>query len=225
MNNPLIFTDPSGYRPDLIFEEEEMMRRSGGGTGFNYFGWINRSMSSVGWTDYTGPTWNQMNYWYDNIKGNKAFGQHSENIGYWWRNGMPTSPTGKDLLDGANMFVNEGYIPGAADFLFVDRYGTSIELTTIFSFLDKRRLDYTNSQALLEARMAEYTYGAYGMMMGDPPAANRGGDGIDEIGVDINYGFGYGYKTPFGSAQVKIGNAKVWSLKCRKEDLCRIVIC
>jgi hypothetical protein len=58
--------------------------------------------------------------------------------------------------------------------------------------------------------------GAHKVFFDEPDqsfAANGGGDGIDEIGVDINYGFGYGYKTPFGSAQVKIGNAKVWSLK------------
>ena len=40
LNNPLIFTDPSGYRPEALFEEEERMERNSASGGFNYFGWI-----------------------------------------------------------------------------------------------------------------------------------------------------------------------------------------
>jgi hypothetical protein len=31
------------------------------------------------------------------------------------------------------------------------------------------------------------------------------------MGIDVNYGFGIGLKSPYGTAQVRIANAKVWS--------------
>src|SRR6056297_3575261 len=56
MNNPLIFTDPSGYRPDLIFEEELRISAGqdfggGGGGSWNPFGWMNQ------WYGSTGISW------------------------------------------------------------------------------------------------------------------------------------------------------------------------
>src|SRR6056297_1692662 len=62
MNNPLIFTDPSGYRPDLIFEEERRISAGqdfggGGGGSWNPFGWISSGteymqeyITSMSWT-------------------------------------------------------------------------------------------------------------------------------------------------------------------------------
>jgi len=43
MNNPLIFTDPSGYMPDWVQDEyDHYYSNGGGGGGFNYVGWISK---------------------------------------------------------------------------------------------------------------------------------------------------------------------------------------
>ncbi|MFO7881002.1 MAG: RHS repeat-associated core domain-containing protein [Kosmotogaceae bacterium] len=40
--------------------------------------------------------------------------------------------------------------------------------------------------------------------------------GVDEIGFDLNVGFGYGWKTPFGSLQIKTANARLWKASLSK---------
>jgi murein DD-endopeptidase MepM/ murein hydrolase activator NlpD len=66
MNNPLIFTDPSGYMPNWVQDEYDHYyrnsggddrRNEGGGGGWNPFGWINNSMNIGGWTKNPGDYW------------------------------------------------------------------------------------------------------------------------------------------------------------------------
>lgn len=65
MNNPLIYTDPSGYMPNWVQDEYDHYYRNGGGGdrrneggfgGWNPFGWINQWGHSSGvsyGSDYT----------------------------------------------------------------------------------------------------------------------------------------------------------------------------
>src|SRR6056297_264484 len=84
MNNPLIFTDPSGYRPDLIFEEERRISAGqdfggGGGGSWNPFGWIRNG------TDYmqgyiTSMSWSYSNGYHHNYHTGEGFFSSSDKI-------------------------------------------------------------------------------------------------------------------------------------------------
>ena len=43
------------------------------------------------------------------------------------------------------------------------------------------------------------------------PSGQGGEQGTDKMGVDVNYGLGFGFRSPYGTAQVRFANAKVWS--------------
>jgi hypothetical protein len=49
---------------------------------------------------------------------------------------------------------------------------------------------------------------------------NGGGEGqvTEDIGVDINYGLGYGHKSPIGTSQIRFFNAKAWSYSFNGEE-------
>ena len=56
----------------------------------------------------------------------------------------------------------------------------------------------------------------YGMMFGDPP--KKSSAGVDDIGLDIKYGFGYGIKSPYGNLYFNVRNVNVLSWKFSNND-------
>ena len=75
-------------REQLYEEENRMNSGNGPGTGWDPFGWINKSLGSVGWTINTGPSLSQWKYWNANVSGQALYGEESTNFYTWYRNGM-----------------------------------------------------------------------------------------------------------------------------------------
>ena len=98
LNNPLSFTDPSGYRPVGIFEEESRMASgsyNSAGSGWDPFGWINNAPGlEPGWVNeaiyahYVADNMNEMwanphgGYWNTSMSRPHFFGSKSEAFNY-----------------------------------------------------------------------------------------------------------------------------------------------
>jgi len=171
MNNPLLFTDPSGYRPDLIFEEERRISAGqdfggGGGGSWNPFGWINRSMSYVGWTDNVGPSRADYDYWATNIRGNAAFGEAANSVGKWYQNRRNLQVNWEIALEMGMEFLSTDYQYGGNDIFYTNSSGKSGYLRSRFAVLVDQIIDRANLSYLESLGQSPR---GYGMMLGDPP--------------------------------------------------------
>ena len=146
MNNPLLFTDPSGYRPDLIFEEERRMTAGqdiggGGGGSWNPFGWINQ------WGRPTGIS-----------HGADPYGGWTYN----WSSGKYERYSG-ETMSATDFFYNTPYLSSSR---YV-RQPTEDETKTAYSSLTGTSVEYIPGSDPLGSKMAIFTY-SDGTVSGGP---------------------------------------------------------
>jgi hypothetical protein len=133
MNNPLLFTDPSGYRPEALFEEEGRLRSSGGGGGgWNPFGWIKHWGHATGISHSADP-----------------YGGWSYN----WSTGKYERYTG-EKMSATDFFYNTPYLSSSR---YV-RQPTEDETKNAYSSLTGTSVEYLPGSDPLGSKMAIFTH-------------------------------------------------------------------
>lgn len=195
-NNPLKFVDPSGYNPATFMNEN--------------FSFFTPTLNGP-----IGPS--SGNHWSDSYRGAEGNFHLMSSSTYISQYGAESYQTQYNAAMGNSTNSTSDFDRAVFDhILAIYSLGFTMYLppnTNLLVFgngdLGKIRENEEGSLIFTNRTMNAMPYQINGSRNG---ATNRGDwEGTDEMGFDVNYVFGVGLKSPYGTAQIRIANAKVWS--------------